>query len=155
MISAEKIIELKELRIGNILNYDGDPVHVTFLSMDIDDEYQDIIGFCKMGENTKEKADWNRALAGQLDRIPLTAEWLQRLGFDTQDYEIDIIEWATEGRALDFAIDQIGVPPEKQPFIFSYDQGMGDRKVEIKYVHQLQNLYFALTGEELTVKALV
>lgn len=24
--------------------------------------------------------------------------------------------------------------------------------IEIKYVHQLQNLYFALTGEELTIK---
>jgi hypothetical protein len=25
--------------------------------------------------------------------------------------------------------------------------------IEIKYVHQLQNLYFALTGEELEIKA--
>jgi hypothetical protein len=28
----------------------------------------------------------------------------------------------------------------------------GNTEVKIKYVHQLQNLYFALTGEELTFK---
>ncbi len=27
----------------------------------------------------------------------------------------------------------------------------GNEKIEIEYVHQLQNLYFALTGEELTL----
>ena len=27
-----------------------------------------------------------------------------------------------------------------------------DKNINIKYVHQLQNLYFALTGEELTIK---
>jgi hypothetical protein len=26
-----------------------------------------------------------------------------------------------------------------------------EKSIELKYVHQLQNLYFALTGEELTI----
>ena len=29
---------------------------------------------------------------------------------------------------------------------------MYDFRIQIKYVHQLQNLYFALTGEELILK---
>lgn len=35
-----------------------------------------------------------------------------------------------------------------------YDNELGldqESKIELKYVHQLQNIYFALTGEELTI----
>ncbi|HEY4112195.1 hypothetical protein [Puia sp.] len=144
------MIKATELRLENLVLYQGEVTSVYSIE-------RGGLTFSRINGTEVNKNSGATLGTGEVDflPIPLTAEWLGRMGFDTQDYEIDIIEWATEGRALDFAIDQIGVPPEKQPFIFSYDQGMGDRKVEIKYVHQLQNLYFALTGEELTVKALV
>lgn len=34
------------------------------------------------------------------------------------------------------------------PYFFSYEDGFD--KIEIKSIHQLQNLVFALTGEELS-----
>jgi hypothetical protein len=36
-VPSENIIELSELRIGNILEYRGRLVHVTLLDMDIED----------------------------------------------------------------------------------------------------------------------
>jgi hypothetical protein len=64
--------------------------------------------------------------------IILTEEWLLKLGFD-----INIpYGWFYRGFKLNKN--------------FSYEL-IGDA-IKIKYVHQLQNLYFALTGEELTIK---
>lgn len=68
--------------------------------------------------------------------IPLTEEWLLRLGFDNDDVNR-------------FYKDGI--------YILFYNVGCSilhnQLHVNIFYVHQLQNLYFALTGEELTLKA--
>lgn len=73
--------------------------------------------------------------------IPLTEEWL--LKFDYKK-EVDFFENETR---LSFWTDKK-----------TFDGIMADwaDKVigQVKYVHQLQNLYFALTGEELTIKVL-
>src|SRR4051812_18955720 len=81
-VSADRVIELRELRIGNILSYKGSYVHATLLSIDADDEYEDTIGFCLLGTNSKEKSDWNRALAADLNRVALTPEILEKCGFE-------------------------------------------------------------------------
>jgi hypothetical protein len=66
--------------------------------------------------------------------IPLTKEWLLLFGFE------ESISWSFKGFYLG---------EEKQgEYHYQLDGGV----VELKYVHQLQNLYFALTGEELTIK---
>lgn len=75
----------------------------------------------------------------ELSLIPLTEEWLLKFGAsysnEYKDYSLGIIR-----------VDK--------------DNGMGDYMVfiqilsiaSIEYVHQLQNLYYALTNEELTTK---
>ena len=64
--------------------------------------------------------------------IPLTEEWLLKFGFERN------------GKKLTFwKIDLV----EDEEGIFSFDESR--IYIDIKYVHQLQNLYFALTGEEL------
>lgn len=75
--------------------------------------------------------------------IPLTEEWLLKFGL-----EFSIDTWYLKG----FAIWEAECGDEKgNEYIgFFYELRevvMMDR--EIKYVHELQNLYFALTGEEL------
>lgn len=72
--------------------------------------------------------------------IPLTEEWLVKLGFkkDRIDY------WRPD--EWFYAINQ------KSDGTFWLAEDECDPVTEIKYVHQLQNLYFALTGEELTIK---
>lgn len=65
--------------------------------------------------------------------IPLTEEWLMNFG----------------------SVDGFYLPNNIYTFVdftlWDYKEGYIIAK-DVKYVHQLQNLYFALTGEELTVK---
>jgi hypothetical protein len=80
--------------------------------------------------------------------IPLTEEWLLKFGF-IKMYKAD----NKNGYGL-YSGEDI------YPFIAIelYHDGIifinnGSRRIEhIKYVHQLQNLYFALTGEELNIQ---
>ncbi len=73
---------------------------------------------------------------GDLQPIPLTEEWLLKFGFDRN------------GKKLTFwKIDLV----EDEEGIFSFDESR--IYIDVKYVHQLQNLYFALVGEELTIKS--
>ena len=67
--------------------------------------------------------------------IPLTEEWFSKCGCNEEDsiisydLELDIYVCLNQGQQL------TGILLEN-----------------IKYVHQLQNLYFGITGEELTIK---
>jgi hypothetical protein len=138
---VKPLIELSELKIGSYLLYKGEIVHVTSLSLDIDDEYEDTIGFCKAGETTNEIAAWSRALANDLERIPLTEDWIIkfRLHFN-YGYEFAGI--------FNLFIER--GEPRCQVCIEQYSEGR-EPLPDIKYVHQLQILFTALTGKELKV----
>lgn len=86
----------------------------------------------------------------QVNPIPLTEEWLERMGFN-QYYLWDGV-WGMfneygENRAA-FAIHQYSAG-QWQP---GDCDGSHDVGKPFEFVHQLQNLYFALTGAELTIK---
>ena len=71
--------------------------------------------------------------------IPLTDEWLLKFGFEKAD-EIYFIEFGVYSMTIkEYEKGKYILNPETH---FNY--------VDIEYVHQLQNLYFALTNEELT-----
>lgn len=77
--------------------------------------------------------------------IPLTEEWILRAGFKKEDYSEEFSFPGMNGVYLghnDFN--------EKSPVIGDYDACVSFKIP--KYVHQLQNLYFCLTGEELVFK---
>lgn len=67
--------------------------------------------------------------------IPLTEEWLLKFGFEKNEEEIIF-----EGLKLWWS-DNDGMK--------SYYHINSELLIYIDHVHQLQNLYFALTGEEL------
>ena len=69
--------------------------------------------------------------------IPLTEGWLLKFGAYNSLYM----------RYLDFGYFDIYKLNEVW-----YVEKEGVTLCELKYVHQFQNLYFALTGEELTIK---
>ena len=73
--------------------------------------------------------------------IPLTEEWLLKFGFEkmTKGY---CFHNGSFGLFFDNWILQLETP------VTSIELN------HIKFVHQYQNLYFALTGEELTIKQL-
>lgn len=126
-------ISIRELRIGNLLEFEGKVVHVTSLSCDIDDEY---------GKTTDEKVGWNQVIA--LRCIPITSKWLKRLDVVEETFLLKLAY-------TDFFLRYSG----KDSVDISIEDLNGNNhffRYNIKYLHQLQNLYFALTGEELTIK---
>jgi hypothetical protein len=75
----------------------------------------------------------------ELHEIPLTEEWLLKFG--------GIHE--TGGM---YFFDNVGIlhyRRENEFSLMNYNYKKGQIYTTIKYVHQLQNLYFALTGKEL------
>ena len=75
----------------------------------------------------------------QAEPIPLTEQWLLDFGF----------KWKNHGlRIENICIRQFG---------FGYAIFLSNEsynfKIELKHVHQLQNLYYALTGQELTLNS--
>lgn len=91
--------------------------------------------------------------------IPLTPAWLERMGFAGEYYpkRSNLGNWQIRRGPWWFMT--IAHYRGDKPY---WGEGGGKRwKIEtgangylthIEYVHQLQNLFFALTGEELTVK---
>ena len=75
--------------------------------------------------------------------IPLTEEWLVKFGFDFDGY---CSYWKSEIELTKDTMDE--------HFQSFNNVGSGLCQKEIKYVNQLQNLYFAITGEELTIKTI-
>lgn len=116
------MIKANELRIGNFVDWNGE---VGIVSQLLE---KDI--FFKCGETD---------LYDAINPIPLTKEWFNKFGyynenrpnhFEKDEYTIDWhIFWDCNGMFIE---DKNGI--------------------RIKYVHQLQNLYFALKQRELTIK---
>lgn len=92
----------------------------------------------------------------EINPISLTEEWLTNFGFVKKDYDTYGIK-IHECNSEDFYIGWFIINLQKYyGKIRNIEIPMGDYRnntsAKIKYVHQLQNLYFALTGEELTIK---
>ncbi len=76
----------------------------------------------------------------QYEPIPLTEEWLMKFGFDIKDK--NRLDWVKGA----FNLERSNEDDSKFCFeVYSH-------YIPLDYVHQLQNLYFALTGEELKLK---
>lgn len=122
-------MEARELRIGNYVTgakgakYNGDTVKWNI------GDYIECNKYCDYIDSFRP--------------IPITEEWLIKLGFEKTNSSLHEnknayqIKWW--GR---FVIINDVLTPDEYYFL----DGLN---VDIKYVHQLQNLYFALTGKEL------
>ena len=81
-----------------------------------------------------------------LQPIPLTEEWLEKFGFTKAIYyDVDQNYYVY----FDFSIYNFY---DEGWFFLDPDNGHINTK-GVKYVHEIQNLYFALTGEELILKS--
>ena len=83
----------------------------------------------------------------EIKPIPLTEDWLKIFGFERKDNPNNTPSWIwiKKGQVW-FYQDWKGCDFYINSFINTYSQK------EVKFIHELQNLYFALTGEELTLK---
>ena len=132
-------MKANELRIGNLVDL-GNRIakvieinHLACVVVDLE-ETQDTI------------EDYERTKP-----IPLTEEWLLKFGFKKQDYKMSgcsiyklgniiIMNSFRDNGRKDMGITVEGISPPTWSLANLY------------FVHQLQNIYFALTGEELVVK---
>lgn len=125
-------IEAKDLRSGNlILNRHGEVEEVDWMT------FKDM---CQP-----------RMSGHGYTGIPLTPEWLERMGF-TMDIN-PLIMLGTPDRFLYFAV----VRGEFYPALKTYSEFANEEPQtaslnRIEYVHELQNLYWCLCGKELEVK---
>lgn len=126
------MIDIRELRIGNIVQPTND-IQIE-APRPIDIEWWSIIYEREKGLQTGEGMDWEI----DVEPVPISAEWLERLGFD-----YDMITYSLGSVWIAYGDMKWDV------FLHGLYNGI---TTSIKHLHQLQNLYHALTGQELTIK---
>lgn len=140
MLTIQKINDMKaeELRIGNIVwdDYSGEMIVSGILKQNgLKEELR-----LKKRNGLPEGS----YICETIQPIPLTEEWLLKLGFVLNaDKSFYWKNWGTNGVQILKYSDVYGK--------YTFELGKGINKV-LDYVHELQNLYFALTGTELIIK---
>ena len=121
----------KDLRIGNLVKwYDVSKV------LELHSEKNKFDNVYIECEESFEWTEYNK-----LEPIPLTEEWLLKFRFEkSKRFELGELKPC-------YVIFSLAVMIRHNSFFVDWIGG----NTELKYVHQLQNLYFALTGTELTV----
>ena len=141
-------MKANELRLGNYLT---DRIHRTILVSEIRPEH--LVFY--LGNRTKMKHHINT-----FSPIPLTEKWLLDFGFEKWTwcddcafiplFFGDILYCRYYNNLWHVKRMKIG---RDSKGVFGKSEGKYLLpKDKIKYVHQLQNLYFALTNKELTIK---
>lgn len=131
-------MKAEELRLGNIVNL-GKPEEIIWK-----------IDF-KRGKGSLP----NGYEVDLFTPIPLTEEWLLKFGFEKETGKLKRFNRAMSSPPLD-VVGDFYVRSDNALY-FEVVNGEFEFRIwngtlcKIKYVHQLQNLYFALTGEELTI----
>ena len=123
-------MEANQLRIGNLIK-EG---KVEQIDNSIDEVYYSGDGY------------YQSTYCCNLNPIPLTEEWLLKFGFanvHTDWFYKDIGKTNSYQFCFNICLSNGKI---------TLDSGFDENSIiKLKYVHQLQNLYFALTGRELTV----
>lgn len=142
-----------ELRIGNLVAFGESILEVCLIEVDS--------FMAKDNENQTWKNTW-----ADTKPIVLTEEWLLKLGFENwgegklykNEYETyarfvlhNVID-GTSSFEVHIINSNYGNNEEKS-FVISCDEDERYKIfIKLEYVHQLQNLYYSLTGEELILK---
>jgi len=127
------MIQANELRIGNLLERDGNIIEVVRISK------ENVINY----ETAKEKTGMHTN-SGRVNPIPLTEELLLKCGFEVDDSDED-------NKWLNLRYGNI---------VFCSDESTNFERVYLRIyntdiilesLHQLQNIFFALTNQELKI----
>jgi hypothetical protein len=128
------MLSANELRIGNLVNY---------YDVDEQGELLNIIDW----QDLKWLSENEKSFNAVHKPIPLTKEWLLKFGFEDKQNCFNLSKREKLGHDFgDFAVSKYD---DTQMKVWRGDRYIG--VCHIQYVHQLQNLYFALTNEELTL----
>lgn len=123
-------MKAEELRIGNLVEYK------------INDKFDDRKEWWEVSEIDADDIHWLSKVDKEDEnfrQIPLTEEWLLKFGFEKDGNDL----------ILDNGLFLL-VSYNDDEFVHLKSNHL-ETIVSIKYLHQLQNLYFALTGIELLI----
>lgn len=146
-------MKAQELRLGNIVcidKYEKEPFEVVSITSDPFKqrsilEENDLVLHSLYGDRYFDEIDIFQDGEQRVYGIELTSEILSNSGFIKEDHGFTI----QVGNNLDLVIDLQG---EVTGYGLNWKDSACYQWKHINQVHQLQNLYFALTGEELTIK---
>lgn len=137
------MIESSELRIGNFfLDENGNIQKLHCINV-----LHDLVYYPNETPQKQHGVLYRVVTYMDANPIPLTEEWLERFEFET-----DKITFWKEYTGEDNAIFYVHIGFYKSGFYYLPDSSIKIRGIKIEFVHQLQNLYFALTGKELEYK---
>jgi hypothetical protein len=123
-------MKVSELRLGNYIYHNGEVVPV----VQIERRYKTMYRLNDLDVD-------ERIIEDHFQPIPLTPEWLERCGWQLVDQGRGPYYWLEKQCWFHIHLPEDG----------TLYANFNNNAVHIKYLHQLQNLYFALTGEELTI----
>lgn len=136
-------MEANELRIGNLVaDYDCSPYYFAV---------EQITKTTDGDVRVHYRNNSISVIASDAPPIPLTEEWLLKFGFVRDNDGIYFLDAWQPIHGQRFVIEWVGgkilCRSHYQPYASDYAMHF------IKHIHQVQNLYHALTGEELTIKS--
>jgi len=137
-------INPKELRIGNLVEINGfdiNPPHKKIVS------HVPVLTIERNGVSISNETDLVKSY-GMFWAIPLTEEWLLKFGFEFRECGQDINSGAY--CHWDYWVKgDLVLRGNKNRFGF---EGISRKGLNIKHIHQLQNLFYHLCGKELILK---
>lgn len=118
-------MKVSEFRLGNYILHNGEVMPV----VQIERRYKTIYRLNDMDVD-------ERIIEDHFNPIPITPALLYSVGFSTPPNHLSTIVYK-DGVTIDYHHGKFRL--------------RDNSRITIDYLHQLQNLYFALTGEELTI----
>jgi hypothetical protein len=149
-------MKANELRIGNLV-YDSSDLHILKIEC-IDNNKEGFNGYFIRSNNGSQISSLEDFEENEDDKfiqpIPLTEEWLVKFGFRQSYNEF----YSKKILGDNNSVYQFIIRVNDSVFDFLIEENQIEIQEHnvicpryIKYVHTLQNLYFALTNEELTI----
>lgn len=127
-------MKASELRIGNLINTTYGVLPITGI---------------KDGTIYYKESSIGSTHGGNPEPITITEEWLVKFGFTFKEAPMSAYNWDCN-KSFDGGVLRGGYSKLSGYSYFGFIRN--GVYVNFKSVHQLQNLYFALTGEELNIK---
>ena len=137
------MIAPQELRLGNLVKINNSrawpdlkdiPLTVIELSTEMDEYEKELFPKSKGTITLQGEKETYNQFSQFISPIELTEEWLLKFGFEKVNYTFWVKGLAVHNHDI-------------VSFYMLYEQN----RTYIKYVHQLQNLYHSLCGEELKI----
>ena len=148
-------ISAQELRIGNYI-LDETGVITIIVAIDSERKFWNEIIQKEFKATARlimlDNFDWNTSYGCWVEKlkpIPLTEEWLLKMGFEKEIDDSSFI------RKVYYYINDFEVEFHGNKLVFRVENKHVTNYFahHTKYVHQLQNLIFSLSGEELKLKS--